>query len=245
MSSQENARVPLDNDSAPARYPETVTLGASADRDTEFVCGFLGCDARPFNPLIAALPKCLHVPQAAEGWLAEFPKQVVAESRLGRVGADTMLTRMAELMFIEVVRRYLETCRRSRRAGSPACATRSWTGDCVPSRAAGGRLDAGHARARGRIVTDRAGRSLFLNRRHAADAVPDAVANPAGGERLTSSRAKVAAVAAQIGYASEAAFSRAFKRATGQSPARRFSGPGSRVLGSSVLRFSGPSWVGW
>ena len=80
------------------------------DRDTTFVCGFLGCDARPFNPLIAALAEdACTCARAAEGWLSEFPRQVVAESRLGRVGADTMLTRMAELMFIEVVRRYLET----------------------------------------------------------------------------------------------------------------------------------------
>ena len=74
-----------------------------------FVCGFLGCDARPFNPLLAALPPVLHVAGAAGGWLGEFPRQVVAESRAGRLGAETLLTRMAELMFIEVVRRHLES----------------------------------------------------------------------------------------------------------------------------------------
>jgi AraC-like DNA-binding protein len=37
--------------------------------------------------------------------------------------------------------------------------------------------------------------------------------------RLAGSTAKLAAIAAEVGYESEAAFSRAFKRATGQSPA--------------------------
>src|SRR3712207_9387826 len=37
-----------------------------------------------------------------------FPRQVVAESRVERAGSETMLTRMAELMFIEVLRRHVE-----------------------------------------------------------------------------------------------------------------------------------------
>ena len=50
----------------------------------------------------------MHFRDAAGGWLSQFPGQVVAESRAGRVGSETMLTRMAELMFVEVVRRYVE-----------------------------------------------------------------------------------------------------------------------------------------
>jgi AraC-like DNA-binding protein len=38
-------------------------------------------------------------------------------------------------------------------------------------------------------------------------------------ERLLSGSAKVAAIGADVGYESEAAFSRAFKRATGKAPA--------------------------
>ena len=38
----------------------TMTRESGADR-TRFVCGFLGCDARPFNPLLDALPRiCTH-----------------------------------------------------------------------------------------------------------------------------------------------------------------------------------------
>lgn len=45
---------------------------------------------------------------AIGGWLAEFPKQVVAEAWHTLAGGAAMLTRMAELMFVEVVRRYTE-----------------------------------------------------------------------------------------------------------------------------------------
>jgi hypothetical protein len=42
------------------------------------------------------------------GWLAEFPRQVVIESRNARAGGATILTRMAELLFVDVVRRYMD-----------------------------------------------------------------------------------------------------------------------------------------
>jgi hypothetical protein len=95
MSSEQGRRIDPDvYGQSPQRYLETVVLGTGS-RDTSFVCGFLGCDARPFNPLLAALPRWIHVPGGVGGWLAEFPHQVVAETRLGRVGSGTMLTPMA------------------------------------------------------------------------------------------------------------------------------------------------------
>ena len=88
----------------PVLLAEVQVQGARVD----LVCGFLGCDARPYNPLLAALPRSVTVRGIATGWLAEFPRQVVAEAWQNRAGGDTMLTRMAELMFVEVVRRYSE-----------------------------------------------------------------------------------------------------------------------------------------
>jgi AraC-like DNA-binding protein len=226
LSSHQNQRVPGDDhENAPSRFPDTVTLGSRPDRETTFVCGFLGCDARPFNPLLAALPKCLHVPKGAEGFLSEFPRQVVAESRLGRIGADTMLTRMAELMFIEVVRRHLETM--------PPQQTGWLAGLRDP--VVGPALTAIHARPSEDWTLVALARESGSSRTVLADRFSSVVGMPPmqyltqwriqlAANALTTGRAKVAAVADQIGYASEAAFSRAFKRATGQSPAEYRSG---------------------
>jgi hypothetical protein len=93
--------------SAPARYPDTVFLGGQGPCVTSFVCGFLGCDRRPFNPLLSALPRLMHVRGMGEGWPGGFTRQLLEESRQRRAGGETVLTRLAELMFIEVLRRYL------------------------------------------------------------------------------------------------------------------------------------------
>ena len=47
--------------------PFTLSVGdasagdASAGDSTQLVCGFLGCDSRPFNPLLLTLPRVLHL----------------------------------------------------------------------------------------------------------------------------------------------------------------------------------------
>src|SRR5262245_64731281 len=107
----------------PGRYPETLTIGDGEKVAATFVCGFLGCDRRPFNPLLSTLPRQLHVPGLGNGWHQSFARQVVEESRAKRAGADSVLTRLAELMFVEVLRRYIETLPPGQRgwlAGLPA-----------------------------------------------------------------------------------------------------------------------------
>ncbi len=44
------------------RLPFTISMGeAAASEAAHLVCGFLGCDVRPYNPLLAALPRVIHV----------------------------------------------------------------------------------------------------------------------------------------------------------------------------------------
>jgi hypothetical protein len=56
-----------------------------------FVCGFLGCDRRPFNPLLGALPRRMHMGGHSDGWHVSFARQLTEESCLGRAGADCVL----------------------------------------------------------------------------------------------------------------------------------------------------------
>jgi hypothetical protein len=86
------------------------TLGASATESPNNVaCGFLGCDLRPFNPLIATLPRLLHLPAAADGaWVSQAMRQAVDASQNKRPGGDAVLERISEMMFVDAVRRHVE-----------------------------------------------------------------------------------------------------------------------------------------
>jgi hypothetical protein len=78
-----------------------------AEGDVTIICGFLGCDLQPFNPLIAALPRLLHLRASDDDdWTAAFARQAVSESRAQRPGGEAMLARMSEMMFVNAVRRY-------------------------------------------------------------------------------------------------------------------------------------------
>jgi len=208
------------NGSRPKRYPETVLMGPDTTRDTTFVCGFMGCDARPFNPLLASLPKLIHLSGIAAGWLSQFPEQVVAESRMGRAGSETMLTRMAELMFVEVVRRHVEQLS-AQQSGWLAGLTDPLIGQAL------GRL---HERPEHPWTLAELAHTIASSRTVLSERFTRLVGVPPmlyltrwrlqlAAEQLRRGSAKVAAIGAQVGYDSEAAFSRAFKRETGLSPA--------------------------
>ena len=101
----EGARPLYEGPETPLR---TVRIGATSGEHASLVCGFLGCDARPSTRCSRRSRGACTYGRIATGWLAEFPRQVVAEAWQTRAGGSTMLTRMAELMFVEVLRRYTE-----------------------------------------------------------------------------------------------------------------------------------------
>jgi AraC-like DNA-binding protein len=204
----------------PGRFPETVILGEGGEVAAALVCGFLGCDRRPFNPLLSTLPRQLHLPGLSSGWRQSFARQVVEESRALRAGADSVLTRLAELMFVEVLRRYLETLPSGQRGWL------SGLRDDVVGRG----LGLLHGAPAHPWTLDELASGVAMSRSAFADRFTALVGQPpmqylaqwrmqlAAG-RLATSNAKVAAIAEEVGYESEEAFSRAFKRLMGVSPA--------------------------
>jgi len=220
MSSERGLRPgPKVRSAAPARYPETVILGDDGPHGASFVCGFLGCDRRPFNPLLAGLPRRMHIRGMAGEWLGTFTRQVTEESRLGRPGSDTVLTRLAELMFIEVLRRYLDDL--------PSEQTGWLAGlrDDVVGRV----LAQLHNRPGHPWTLPELAREAASSRSNVARRFTELVGQPpmqyltqwrmqVAANLLMQSGAKVAAIGAEVGYGSEAAFSRAFKKATGLAP---------------------------
>ena len=204
---------------SPSRYAETVLLGNRGPRTTSFVCGFLGCDRRPFNPLLSALPRRMHLQGVATAWLGGMTRQLVEESSQGRAGADTIVTRLAELMFIEVLRRYLD--------GLPAGQT-GWLAG-LRDEVVGPVLSLLHGRPAHPWTLAELAREAASSRSNVAKRFVELVGQPpmhyltqwrmqVAANLLAESGAKVAAIGSEVGYDSEAAFSRAFKKATGLAP---------------------------
>lgn len=220
MSSSRGLRLtPGVNTRAPARYPDICLIGDRSRGDASLVCGFLGCDRRPFNPLLAALPRMMHVRGMSDGWPGGFARQLTEESRLGRAGSECILSRLAELMFIGVVRRYLEDL--------PAGQTGWLAGlrDEVVARA----LTLLHGRPGHSWTLDELAREAASSRSNLTKRFTALVGQPpmqylaqwrmqVAADRLVRSGARVAAVGAEVGYDSEPAFSRAFKKITGLAP---------------------------
>jgi AraC-like DNA-binding protein len=193
---------------------------AEAEVDTRVVCGFLGCDLHPFNPLIDALPRLLHLRATGDPWMAGFTQQAVAESHARRPGAEAMLARMSEMMFVDAVRRYADLL--PEHSGGWLAGLRD--------RFVGRALALMHEHpARGWSV-DELGRQVGLSRSSLHERFVELIGVPpmqylaqwrmqAAGRLLLETRATVAAVALDVGYESEAAFARAFKRQVGKPPA--------------------------
>jgi AraC-like DNA-binding protein len=204
------------------RLPFTVAEGGGGPEQLGLVCGFLGCDVHPFNPLLAALPRLLHVRQAFApgdplGRLIDF---AIAESRERRAGGECVRLRLSELMFVEVVRRYL--------AGLPAEQT-GWLAG-LRDRIVGRALALLHARPGEAWTLEMLAKDVGLSRSALAERFTHFVGDPpmqylgrwrmqAAARLLADGQAKVSAVALQVGYDSEAAFSRAFKKLAGVPPA--------------------------
>lgn len=213
----------------PERYPKpphpllpiAVNLGGGRPPRSKVVCGFLGCDARPFNPLLDQLPRVLHVRtrDAGDGRLREFTELVVAESRERRAGGESILAKLSEVMFVEVVRRHL--------ASLPADQTGWLAGlrDPVVSRA----LAQLHERAADAWTVERLARAVGASRSVLAERFTALLGRPPmqylaqwrmqlASALLRGGGRKLAAIALAVGYDSEAAFSRAFKKLVGVAP---------------------------
>jgi AraC-like DNA-binding protein len=198
-----------------------LTAPSESDPETTIVCGFLGCDLRPFNPLIAALPRLLHL-RAPEGggWIAELMHQAVGESQGRRPGSEAMLARMSEMMFVDAVRRYT--------AGLPQESS-GWLAG-LRDKLVGRALALLHEQPAQDWTIDELGRRIGLSRSALHERFVQLIGLPpmqylaqwrmqAAARMLLETRATVASVALDVGYESEAAFARAFKRMVGKPPA--------------------------
>lgn len=207
---------------AAGRLPFVIPEGGGGEPRAEVICGFLACEAQPFNPVLASLPRLLHLSRPAAGrgdLLDRLIALTMEEAKASRAGRSAVSLRLSELLFVELLRQY---------AAAPVEKPPGWLaalGDAPVARA----LDALHADpARDWTVADLA-RAAGLSRSALAERFAARLGHPplryltlwrmqlAAGALLDPDR-PIAVIAEAVGYGSEAALSRGFKRVTGLSP---------------------------
>jgi AraC-like DNA-binding protein len=205
----------------PDRHLPIVTHRKGDGADCQIVCGYLGCDLRPFNPLLEALPRLFHAQMSAAGqsWLANMLRVAAAETVLGGAGSETMLAKLAELMFVEVVRKHI--------ASLPEDAP-GWL-SALRDRQIGQATRLIHGRPENQWTLEALAHEVGLSRSVFVDRFTHLVGvSPMhylgrwrmqlAARHLQVLGVSVAEAGAHVGYESEAAFSRAFKKYVGVSP---------------------------
>lgn len=222
------------------RIPAVVAGGRG--EVTRFICGYLSCDQR-FNPLMGALPELLVVtrrerdawaPPGADGaaeaervvgirpgeWLETTLRHTVEEADGAGPGSAVMLGRLAEILFVEVLRRYMNELPGTRRG---------WLAG-VKDPVVGPALRLLHASPERDWTVDELARAVAVARSTLADRFTELIGEPPmrylthwriqlAQQLLRQTNLSIYAVAERAGYASEAAFNRAFKRHVGHPPA--------------------------
>lgn len=204
-----------------SQLPFLINYGSEGPVSAKFVCGYLACDAQPFNPLLGHLPPVIKSadPQGSEpGWLGQFIRVAILESARRRAGGESILAKLSELMFIEVVRRHLEALP-PEQAGWLAGLRDPFIGKA---------LSLMHARPARNWTIEELAKEVGVSRSVLAERFAGLVGLPPMhylakwrmqiASTLLSGGAPIAAVAAEAGYGSEAAFSRAFKNMAGMPP---------------------------
>ena len=88
----------------------TMQAGGSGEV-THFVCGYFGCDRHADRTFLAGLPMIIKISvrgDAAGTWLESSIRHLVSEAESARPGQNVLLSKMAEALFVETLRRYME-----------------------------------------------------------------------------------------------------------------------------------------
>ena len=182
------------------------------------------CDPYLSRPILSGLPPVFKVnirTDRSGHWLESSILHLVEEAASGRVGSEAMLAKLSEALFVDTLRRYVAACRNNKRDGSRERAIPSW--------------ERASALLHGRIahpwtiadLADEVGisRSALVERftRYLSEPPMTYLTRwrlQLAARSLERTSRGVAEIAADVGYESEAAFNRAFKREFGQPPGR-------------------------
>ena len=190
---------------------------------TRIVCGYLACDKRLAEPIIGKLPRLLKVSLRdgnAAAWVRTSIQYSVVQSASQRPGSAMVLARLSEVLFAEAIRQHVETL--------PPEET-GWLA-ALRDRYIGRTLALLHDKPAHPWTVDELARKVGLSRSALGQRFVALIGKPPmeylmrwrillAARHLRESRTPVIQIAAEVGYESEAAFNRAFKRELGVPPA--------------------------
>lgn len=190
---------------------------------TVMLCGAFHFEDPGNYPLLQGLPKVIHIPgeqgRMASGF-ADIVRLLARESAARRAGTEVMLRRLTELLFIQVIRVWIE---------QQAPATGGWLG-ALRDQPIATALGLIHQAPGRRWKVEELADAVALSRSAFSARFTQLVGEPPmkyltrwrmhTATRLLNNGATVETIARQLGYDSEVAFRKAFKRAAGIPPAR-------------------------
>lgn len=212
---------------------------------TTMMCGFLHHDPIVFNPLFCGLPEVIVVSGRVHDdtkRLQRILRDIEDEARAVRPGSECLLIRLTELLFIEVLRTFMARTPRGRgawlRGGQDPFVNRALQ-----------LLHAQPSRNWSLVALSReVGRSRSALSERFAEVVGVTPMQylaqwrmQLAAQLLLESDSTIAAIAARVGYSSEASFNRAFRRIVGMPPAtwRRANGRRGVSVTEAAARESG------
>jgi transcriptional regulator GlxA family with amidase domain len=231
MSSAGGAqRLQLDPLAVLHERPKLLHFGGGGDA-TRLVCGYMVCDPRLIQPLLAALPRVATVSlrgMCETHWLEASLRHVAQDADSLGPGAEGVLAKLSEVMVVETLRRYMTQL--------PPEHT-GWLAG-LRDRAVGKCLALMHARPAHPWTVDAMAREVGASRSVLAECFTHLIGQSPmqylGRSRmalatnyLRRSALSVARIAEEVGYATDATFSRVFRREFGVPPAtwRRTNSP--------------------
>lgn len=187
-------------------------------RSTSLLCGFLGCDRHAFEPLCHALPPMFSVTLGKH--LAALTQYAATDALDDRPGAASLRVRLAELLFMESLRLYMQNL--------PADAT-GWLA-ALRDPLVGRSLRVLHAEPCRHWTVDELAGTIASSRSCLAARFRELIGEAPmhymtrlrmqlAAQHLSQGHDSVASIADAVGYDSCAAFQRAFKRYFGVPPA--------------------------
>lgn len=202
-----------------------IAFGGGGDDGVaaQFICGYLACDARLCRPVFAALPEVVLVSLRGDpgmDWLETSIRHAAAQALSPRPGGEGVLTRLSEVLFIETVRRHMEAL---------APEQTGWLAG-LRDAVVGNALANMHQRPAQGWTVESLAREAGVSRSVMAERFSHFVGQSPmsylgklrmalAADLLRDGSQSLMRVAEQVGYETDAAFSRAFRREFGLPPA--------------------------